>query len=216
MAHWRNALRAAFLTTLVAVTSVMPEAVAADASALVAKVEAKYKDVTSIKAAFTQVSKSELFGDEKVEGDLTVKRPDKMRWAFGAEKLFVTDGKRMWIYTAEDRQVIEYDDISGARSNADALLTSLDKLDEQFKIDLLESSDTEHKLALAPREDGQFKKVMLTLDGALMVKAVVITDTFDNITELSFRDVKLNVAVDDSAFTFTVPDGVDVIKAAAN
>lgn len=207
----RNLLQA-FVLALMVVAS--PMASATEVSEIVSAVEAKYKDVTSLKAKFTQTTRSELFGDETLKGDLAVERPSKMRWAFGAEKLFVTDGKKMWIYTAEEKQVIEYDDISSQRSTADSLLTSLDKLDEHFNIEVV-SSDAEkgHVLMLKPVEEGQFKTIRLTLDKDLMIGAVVITDTFDNITELSFTEVELNAKLEASMFTFSAPDGVDVVKA---
>jgi outer membrane lipoprotein carrier protein len=207
----RNLLQA-LLVALIVVAA--PMASAAEVTEIVAAVEAKYKDVTSLTAKFKQVTKSELFGDEVLAGDLAIERPSKMRWAFGSEKLFVTDGKKMWIYTAEEKQVIEYDDISSQRSTADSLLTSLDKLDEHFKISII-SSDAEkgHVLRLEPVEEGQFKSVRLTLDKDLMIGGVVITDTFDNVTELTFSEVVLNAKVEASLFTFSVPDGVDVVKA---
>lgn len=212
MAHTlRSLLRTAVLATTLTMVSATA-AVAAEVGEIVKQVEAKYEGVTSLKAKFVQTTKSELFGDETVAGDLIIARPSKMRWAFGSEKLFVTDGKKMWIYTAEEKQVIIYDDISSQRSTADALLTSLDKLDEHFKIEMISSDDTGHKLKLEPKEEGQFKNVLLSLDAALMVKSVVITDTFDNVTELAFSDVKLNAPTDAASFTFKTPEGVSEIK----
>ncbi len=122
----------------------------------------------------------------------------------------------MWIYTAEEKQVIEYEDISGNRSTADSLLTSLDKLDEHFKIELLSAGEAGYDMMLKPMEEGQFKQVQLTLDPELMVKKVIITDTFDNITELSFTNVELNAKTDDATFTFKIPEGVDVVKGTTN
>lgn len=180
---------------------------------LVASIEAKYKGVTTLKASFTQTTKSELFGDETVKGDLLMKQPSKVRWSFGNDKLFITDGTKMWIYTAEDKQVIEYDDISANKSSAENLLSSLDKLEQTFQVVVLSSSDAGHDIELTPKGDDQFKKVRLMLKGDLMVRKVVITDTFDNVTEIGFTNVELNAKVEDGVFTFQVPTGVDVIKA---
>jgi outer membrane lipoprotein carrier protein len=180
---------------------------------LIAKVEAKYSTVTSLRADFTQTNRSALFGDDVSSGEFLVARPAQMRWAFGTEKLFVADGKKMWIYTAADNQVIEYDDISSTPASADSILTSLDKINEMFDVDLLTSTESEHKLSLKPHEEAQFKLVQLKLDGELMIQQVIMTDTFDNVTELDFKNVELNVKTDASMFTFEAPAGVDVIKA---
>ncbi|MCB9662657.1 MAG: outer-membrane lipoprotein carrier protein LolA [Alphaproteobacteria bacterium] len=65
---------------------------------------------------------------------------------------------------------------------------------------------------LKPKGDDNFKKVVIHLGGALGVERVVITDTFDNVTELDLKNVELNPAVDDKEFVFTPPTGVSVIR----
>jgi len=191
---------------------------AADAKALIAKVEARYKDVTGLKGKFTQIARSDVFGDETTKGEVVLKRPNKMRWAYGAEKEFITNGKKMWADNAQDKQVIEYDDIAAGQSTADSLLTSLDKISDIFDIEVLASSDAGHDLVLMPKDTAtaQFKRVALSLDGELQPKKVVITSTFDEVTELTFESIQLNPAIDDSVFEFTAPAGVDVVKASTN
>ncbi len=199
-------------STLVSTTAHADEA----ATALIQRIEAKYKTVTTLKASVTQTSRNELFGSETLTGELIVKRPAMMRWTFGSAKAFVTNGTKMWIYTADDKQVIEYDDISSGRDTAESLLTKLDKLTTMFDIKVLATSEYGHVLELKPFKEAQFKKVQLTLDKNLMVTSVVITDTFNNTTDLAFANVQLNVPADDSLFTFKAPAGVETVKAPTN
>ena len=63
-------------------------------------------------------------------------------------------------------------------------------------------------------EDGPFKKVRLKLDGDLMVSQVVITDAFDNETDID-SPVSGSTPDNDSMFT-EVPAGVDVVEATTN
>lgn len=210
----RGLLGAALALPVVLVASLVPaDAAAMEASDLVAKVGKKYADVKTMRADFVQTTRSETFGDEVTKGKLVVERPAKMRWSFGDERVFVTDGKSMWIYSKADAQVIVYDDISAQRSTADSLLTSLDKLEELFVVTVESSTDEAHKLALKPKEEAQFKQVRLTLDAKLMITAVSIIDTFDNVTDLAFTNMELNVKTDDAMFSFAAPEGVDVVKA---
>lgn len=209
-------LKAASLASVMAIAAPVTQALAMDKAEIIAAVESRYSDVDTISANFVQIARSELFGDEKESGRLLIKRPSKMRWSFGDQKLFITDGTKMWIYTAEERQVIEYDDISASRSTADQFLTSLDKLDEYFKVSVISSTETEHVLELLPNETEQFKKIKLTLDGKLLIQQVIITDTFDNVTELSFTDMVLGKPIADSEFVFTAPEGATVIKGTTN
>ena len=187
---------------------------AAEPEALISAIEGKYKDVTVMQADFTQTTRSELFGAEQQRGDVTLKRPSMMRWNFTNEKQFVTDGKTMWIYTRADNQVIKYDDISTSTSTADSLLQSLDKLSELFQVDVESSTEESHTLMLSPKEENsQLKKIRLTLGAGYLVDHVVITDAFDNVTELQFTNMKLNAQVPDTMFKFDIPAGAEVITA---
>ncbi len=204
------------MSALVVVPTHATTAYAVTAADLIKAVETKYKSVAGLRASFTQISRNAVFGDETVTGIITVKRPAKMRWEFGKDKLFITNGSKLWIYTVADKQVIQYDDLSSGQTTAESLLGSLDKLTSMFKITVVKSDATGNVLDMIPNEEGQFKRVRLTLDAALLIKQVIITDTFDNVTEMNFTAVQLNPAIDDAIFEFRVPAGVDVVRATTN
>lgn len=207
------------LTLLVAFSVLMgvsAPAYAGPVDDLVKAIEKKYAGVETMKAKFTQVARNELFGDETTKGEVFVKKPAKMRWSFGTERLFVTNGKKMWIYTAEDKQVIVYDDVAQAAGSADSFLTSLDKLDEQFDVKVLASGDDGHEIELTPKSDEQFKRVRLALTGDLLIRRVVLTDPFDQVTEITLENLQLNQPIPDEMFTFTVPSGAEVVSATTN
>ena len=178
-------------------------------------VEAKYADVDTLSAQFTQTTKSELYGAEAQSGTMTLMRPAKMRWTFdGDGKEFVTDGSTMWIYSPGDNQVLKYSDVSQSAGAADSLLQSLDRISEMFDIELLEETDTSKQLKLMPKGDqAQVKAITLTLDGDYLVQNVTIIDAFDTSTALSFEKVQLDAKVPDGLFTFDIPKGTEVISA---
>ena len=193
----------------------MAHAAAADTAPTVASVvqavEAKYDDVSTMQADFVQTTHSQVFGADAQSGELVIKRPSMMRWAFADDKQFVTDGDTMWVYSKADNQVIRYDDIAAQRSALDSLLSSLHQLDELFEVKLLEGEGT--TLELKPRDQAQVKAVKLELTQDLLVKSITITDPYDSVTELQFSNVRLDVEVPDSAFVFQVPKGVQLIEA---
>lgn len=195
-------------------------AAALEVKEVVAGVEKTYANVDAMQANFVQVAHT-AFGPETTKGKVTVKRPSKMRWEFeakpGEERLFVTDGSKMWVYAAEDQQVIEYDDISAQQGTMDSLLTSLDKLDELFDVTLNDATDASIHVTLKPLDDaGQFKSVEVWFAPDYEIQKVNIADTFDNVTSLTFSSVNLGVKVADSLFTFKVPEGTTVVKATTN
>lgn len=179
-------------------------------------VEAKYGKVDAMQADFVQTTRSQLYGEQVAKGDMTVARPSKMRWNFAGEKAkqFVTDGDTMWIYNQAQNQVLKYDDISQATTGANALLQSLDRLSEMFEVELLEDTAQLKKLTLKPKaDDGQLKRIDLSLSGELLVKDLVVVDAFDTETALTFTNVDLAPKLDEKLFSFTPPAGVEVIEA---
>ncbi len=185
--------------------------------AIVTQVSAKYAKVDSIAADFTQSTKSAAFGEDRQSGTMQIKRPKKMKWVFaGAHaKQFVTDGNTMYVYTADENQVIKYTDFGASSSTADALLTSLDKLGDLFVVTEVPAKVAgSHAVDLAPKKaDGSVKKVHLELDRDLLVTQVVIYDAFDTVTSLGFTNMKLNSSIPDSAFVFVAPKGAQVLSA---
>lgn len=202
---------------LLAMSWMEPAAAAAtDAASVVAAVEQRYHDVEAIRAAFTQTTHNEVFGAETQQGTVVLKRPSKMRWEFtsGDARSFVTDGEKMWVYSKADNQVIRYDNMAAASSAADSLLQSLDSLDEQFAVVLVEGKPESITLDLTPRKEGmQVKQLRLVLDKSYLLEELMLVDPYDNRTEIAFRDVELNAAAQDSLFQFEVPEGVEVITA---
>lgn len=188
-----------------------PAAVSPELKGIIEAVEARYAKVDTIQAKFTQ-AKKDAFGEVKQDGDVVLQRPTKMRWRFttGDESSFVTDGSTLWIYTKADNQVLRISDTSQATSTANTFLTSLDSLDELFKITLVSNTDGP-VLELVPRTEGMYTSIRLSLSKDLTLRRVVFNDTYGNVTDLGFRDVKLNGAVDPKAFVFTPPPGATVI-----
>ena len=186
---------------------------------IVQAVEGVYGQVETMQADFTQLSRSAALGDEqRQKGSVVVQRPRKMRWEFSspAKKLFVTDGSTMWIWSPADNQVIVYKDFSGGASDVPGLLSDLNKLNEMFEVQLVEEegNSRSYTLDLQPRstEAGNFKQLRISFTKRkLLVERVLITDQFDNVTDLSFSSVRLDAKGEDTAFTFEVPAGAEVI-----
>jgi outer membrane lipoprotein carrier protein len=186
---------------------------------IVKAVEGVYGNVEALQADFVQVSRSAALGDEqRQKGRVVVKRPRKMRWEFTTpdKKLFLTDGETMWIWSPADNQVIVYKDFSSNGSDVTGLLSDLNKLNELFTVALVadEGDDRAYVLDLTPRGEGagNFKQLRISFTKRkLLVDRVLLTDQFDNVTDLSFTAVKLDAKVEDDSFVFQVPAGAEVI-----
>jgi outer membrane lipoprotein carrier protein len=210
-----NLARVGLVSTGLLAASLFGSAAFAGTAEVIDAVEAKYANVETLSAQFTQTTKSELYGSEAQSGTMTLMRPAKMRWTFETDgKEFVTDGSTMWIYNPADNQVLKYSDVSQTAGAADSLLQSLDRISEIFDIELLEESATTKQLKLMPKGDqAQVKAITLTLDGEYLVQNVTIVDAFDTRTALAFEKVQLDPKVPEGLFTFEVPKGAEVISA---
>jgi len=73
---------------------------AADLKGWIASVERRYNSARTMEAGFEQSYLAQ--GRKRVErGDLSLRKPGRMRWEYSnpAGKLFVADGKWVWMYS---------------------------------------------------------------------------------------------------------------------
>src|SRR5215217_3061450 len=91
---------------LVAPLAAQPRPPAAD---LGRALQAKYDTVLDFSADFTHAYQGGVLKKQVTErGTLIVKKPGKMRWTYTApeEKVFVSDGVKLYSYVPQDKQVI--------------------------------------------------------------------------------------------------------------
>ena len=204
---------------LLTVLSVPVQAETTDVKQVIDGVETAYKDVQTLRADFVQITRSKAMGDEtKQKGKVLLKRPKMMRWAFTqpAGKLFVTDGQKMWVWSEPENQVIVSSGVGGGNSGMSQLLEDLNHLGDLFDVQLLPNegkAGTVH-LALKPKQEAGFQSLKLQLaEKTYLVQAVVMVDAFGNEVDLRFNQVRTNVDLADSEFSFEVPKGAQVLNA---
>ena len=187
--------------------------------AVVKGVEAAYKDVQTLRADFVQITRSKAMGDEtRQRGKVQLKRPKMMRWEFTqpAGKEFVTNGETMWVWSADENQVIVSKGMASSGSGMSQLLGDLNRLGELFDVELLDNKGRPASvvLGLKPKQDSGFQSLKLRLSKkAYTVQEVIMIDAFGNEVALTFNVVKNNVEIPDTAFNFEVPEGAQILNA---
>ena len=191
----------------------------ADVNQVIEGVESAYKDVQTLRADFVQITRSKAMGDEtKQKGKVSLKRPKMMRWGFTqpAGKMFVTNGEKMWVWSQPENQVIISSGMGGNGSGMSQLLNDLNNLGKLFDVKLLpnEGKSGSVYLSLKPKQDAGFQSLKLQLaEKTYMVQSVVMVDAFGNEVDLRFNQVRTNVSLPDSDFSFEVPKGAPVLNA---
>ncbi|HVZ62035.1 MAG TPA: outer membrane lipoprotein chaperone LolA [Terriglobales bacterium] len=154
-------------------------------------------------------------------GTLWLKKPGKMRWDYREprQKLFVSDGRDAWFYVPGDHQVrkTQVKKIDDLRSPLRYLLgkTKLMKEFEGLSLAPDKAASNPGNLVLrgVPRGMGdRISQVMLEINPERMIERISIEETDGSITEFRFRNQKENLAVAETRFVFTPPEGVEVVE----
>lgn len=198
-----------------------------DASTWAARVQKKYESVKTYEATFEQVTA--LAGADttgpKAVGHVWIGKPGKMRWEFEKpeKKVFVSDGKTLWIHDIEENQVIMNEHMQQTTSvTALNFLEGLGSLGEDFTVSLAEAparaTGKGHVyLSLVPKDqaDVQLERILLAVDRKdHLADEVFLYDALGNETRLTFEGGKVNQAPKEGTFTLEIPKGAEVIKPA--
>ena len=178
---------------------------------------AKFVDgVQSLQAGFTQTQTDEKGGVlNSSVGSMALSRPGRFRWQYQkpAEQLIVTDGKTLWLYDQDLRQVTIRPAEEALQGTPAALLSQKKTLTEAFTLADAGQDGDIHKLKLTPKSaDSDFKSVDLWLKGGAPVR-MLFRDQLGGATDISFSQIKTNLKLDDAQFRYLPAKGVEVIDA---
>ena len=192
----------------------LPVSVFADDAAALARLKAFTADLGTLRAEFTQtVLDDELETVRESSGTFLLRRPGKFRWNYEApfEQIIVGDGANLWTYDPDLEQATVKPMAETLASSPASLLTGTRPIEEEFIVRELGPAGELYWIELMPRvRDTDFERVRVALnDGRL--DTMELQDNLGQTTRIHFRDIEINVDIDDKAFRFTPPEGADVI-----
>ncbi|WP_092389683.1 outer membrane lipoprotein chaperone LolA [Halopseudomonas salegens] len=169
----------------------------------------------TLQADFSQMTRS-ASGDslQETTGQVTLQRPGKFVWhtAPPLEQVLVSDGEQIWLYDPDLMQVT-VQQMDPRLTHTPALLLSGDvsTLAENFDIHVEDSGSVVDFTLIPKASDTLFEELRLSFwDGK--INDMQLNDPIGQRTNILFSDVQINPEVDDDAFTFDIPEGVDVIS----
>jgi len=182
------------------------------AQEVIQNVQNVYKDITDAKASYTQTIKFNKSKAQTSSGTLYIKKEKKYRIETGSQTI-VTDGNTSWSYTPSKKQVVidNYKETGNSFSPNKYLF----QYPENFYSDLTGTEKISGKdvyvLSLKPRESGYVKSAKLWVGkDDWMIKKIVIT-TDESTSTYSVKNIQTNTGVSNSKFSFTPPEGTEVI-----
>lgn len=182
------------------------------AQEIIQNVQNAYKDISDAKASFTQTIKFNKSKAQTSSGTLYIKKESKYRIETSNQTI-VTDGSTSWSYTPGKKQVvIDYYKETGNTFSPNKYLF---QYPENFYSDLTGTEKISGKdvyvLSLKPRESGYVKSAKLWVgkDDWIIKKIYILTD--ESSSTYSVKNIQTNTGVSNSKFTFTPPEGTEVI-----
>jgi outer membrane lipoprotein carrier protein len=190
-----------------------------DVHALAEKVDRHYDHIKTLEAQFSETYAGA--GIKRSEsGTLIMKKPGKMRWDYDQPrpKLFLTDGNTAYFYVPGERQLrrTPVKQLNDLRSPLRYLLGKT-KLEKEFDgLSLAPDAKPVYPDGIVLRgiPKGMQDRIAQTLlevtpDG--LITRILVEELDGSTTEFRFLQQKENVQLPDSRFTFTPPEGVEIV-----
>lgn len=182
---------------------------------LIKQVQDRYNQVRTLSVDF----RMEDHHRPPEEGKLTLRKQGKMRWDYSkpAGKLFVADGKTVYLYSAKDNKVekVPLKDTEDMRAPLAFLLGRLD-LKKQFGSFATRPGGKEGGTwltASAKNDRAPYEQIdmLIAADGSVQHLRVAGRDQSE--IDFYFKEERLNPPVSDALFHFTIPPGAEVVDA---
>ncbi len=208
-----NRLRFACFGVLFAISTVTGAAYAQSVDTIMDRLEAKYADISSITAAFTQTISSHFEEEITSNGTLTV-AGEKYRFESNGQ-IYATNGQTSWVLVEQEEtfMISDVEEDNGAVSPTDLFgdfETSYEvELDGTARID----GAVHHVIRLAPKTpDAMFMEATVWMrDRDDMVTQMRYTDFNDRTYFFKMTNIEVNVALEPGTFELEAPEGYEVI-----
>lgn len=210
----------------------------ADLQEILSALNKGYASMEDLHADFSQRTYvASLKREEKGFGELFLKKKGgsaQFRFNYTRPKQqIISNGKNVWYYLPENRQVIITDTaklFSGGNGIALSYLTGLGTISEDFQIKLISEIPDKKgnfQLELIPKKHNPaVAKLHLFVSGDSLIKArsdvpgnaffpiasSVLFDQTGNRTTIEYSKVRINNGLSNDKFSFKPPAGVDIIK----
>ena len=190
----------------------------AQLDALLKKVENRYNRAKTLQVLFSERYTPTRSATRTESGSLMLRKPGRMRWDYSQPrgKLFVGDGKYLWIYTPADNRVAkmkvqESDDL---RAPLAFLLGKL-HFDKEFQHLQAKPEGAFTRIIAEPKTDTlPYSQVEFVVSPDGEIHGLKVTYFDKSTLEFTFEQEKVDPALDAKLFQFQMPPGAHLEEAA--
>ncbi len=195
--------------------AVSASAAAPDTTNLLTGVENRYNRARTLQVHFEQTYEAPQRGPKTEAGELFLRKPGRMRWQYTqpSGKLFVSDGKMVFLYTPSNNRV-ERSKVKESDDMRAPLAFLLGKLDFQrdFKRFTVRKQGENTWIEAEPKsKNAPYSKVAFLVTPSYEIRHLIVAAEGAQTMEFRFADERLNPPLADKMFQFQAPAGAEVV-----
>jgi len=179
-------------------------------------VESRYNQAKTLQVSFQEDYTAPGHSRRTESGILMLRKPGRMRWNYSdpAGKLFVSDGKLLWLYTPSENRVekMKFQESDDMRAPLAFLLGKL-HFDKEFRNLQARSEGADTRIVAEPRTDNlPYSAVEFVVAPDNHIKEVKVTGFDKSVLHFTFDGERLDPKLADSLFHFEVPKGAELVE----
>ncbi len=193
-------------------------AFAADASLTrtLENVEKRYNKAKTLEVSFNETYTPVGRAPRTESGVLKLRKPGKMRWDYAQPqgKLFVSDGKDLWLYTPAEKRV-EKMKLKASDDMRAPLAFLLGKLDfsKEFRNIRTQPEGNNTRILAEPVSDSlPYSAVEFVITPENRIISVKVTGFDKSLLSFNFQGEKVDPQLDSELFKFKPPAGATVVE----
>jgi len=186
-----------------------------DLENLLKGIEQRYNRAKTLQVQFNEAYSVQGRARKSESGALTLRKPGRMRWDYSTPsgKLFLSDGKDVYLYTPEAHKV-EKTKLKASEDMRAPLAFLLGKLDfsKEFR-DFSVKQDGPNFLIAAKAKTDQlpYSNIQMLVSPDYQIQRLVVDGQDQSILTFQFTDEKVNPPVNDALFKFQMPAGATLV-----
>ncbi len=183
-----------------------------DTASLLKHIEDRYNHAKTLQVEFTEGYTAQGKARPNESGTLQLRKPGRMRWDYSqpAGKLFLSDGKNVWLYTPATKQVerVPLTESEDMRAPLAFLLGKLDFLRDFKEFSVTPANGGGWMVAAHARSELlPYDYVEMTISPEYEITFLKVTGVDKSILTFTFHGEKVNPQLDNTLFKFVMPPG---------
>ena len=179
-------------------------------------IEQRYNRAKTLQVQFTESYSVQGQARKSESGELTLRKPGRMRWDYTAPpgKLFLSDGKDLYLYTPDSHRVekMKLKESEDMRAPLAFLLGKLD-FSKDFRDFEVKPDGANYIVTAKARNDKlPYEKVEMLVAPGYQIQRLVVNGQDRSVLAFQFAQERLNPAVDDGRFKFQMPAGATLVS----